>query len=378
MTLREITDVNTKARRLGYLPVLLGLVRERSLGAEVLVTRFVEWGKANQDHLKNYRDSTGDIVPQAQPERIRTGRRRSSYAAKRYIELALAAGWLTQISGMYAITRIGRVLLALGDTLPECQTSNPFILPVPQRLFFAYELWRKDGDILYTLLQMLSGQPIPLRQIQKDFQEAFLEHLAHRMRQVSSEYEHRALLDRRNNVAAWQSPARYAEHIAPPRLHWLVDLGLISIEASAKRACSLTAPGGKFKEHFSSLTVLTDEWLETNFFKTATEYLLPEGIPRQTWQPAMTESSRAAQARILEPGLRAAFTAFQRGPIPKLSMTPVVLFLSVYLIVQHDVVADARDILQALSKPLPFDEDHVLETRLSARENESYLILNPV
>lgn len=372
MALREITDVNTKARRLGYIPILLNLVRERSLGAEVLVTRFVEWGKVNQGYLKNYYDSTGDIVPRVQLGRIRKGRSQTSYAAKRYIELALAAGWLTQISGMYAVTRTGRILPALGDALPECQTPNPFSLSIPQQLFFAYELWRKDGDILYTLLQMLSEQPTPLRQIQKGFQGAFLEHLTQRMRQVSSEFEHRAILERRNHIAAWQSPVRYAEHIAPPRLHWLVDLGLMSIETSSKRACSLTRVGDRFKEYFSPLTTLTDEWIEANFFQKTTECLLPDGFPRRAWQPGMAET------RILEQGLRAAFAAFQRGPIPKLSITPVVLFLSIYLIVQDGVVADARDILQALSKPLPFDKNHVLETRLSARENESYLILNPV
>src|SRR5258708_18576463 len=109
--------------------------------------------------------------------------------------------------------------------------------------------------------------PLSLHQIQSSFGTAYYDHLGQRMQQILTEYEHRELLERRNNIKARQNPIRYAEHIVPPRLHWLLDLGLISIASSPQRECCLTSMGQEFKKQFSSLDTLTDRWLDSNLFK---------------------------------------------------------------------------------------------------------------
>lgn len=372
MALRELKDVNTKVRRLGYFPALLRLVQQRNLGEEVLLARFVAWGKEKQQDLRDYIDSTGDIVPSKKTKSTAQSRKATPYAAKRYLEFGQQVGWLTEISGMYSVTRIGRVLVMLNDPTLDRRDNNPFNLSLSHDLFFAYELWHKDGDILYALLHHIDVDPVPLRHIQKTFNHWFYEHLTERIQQTRIEYEHRLLLERRNNVESWKSPERYAEHIVPPRLHWLIDLGLVTIHTSSDLAYRLTPEGQRFKEQFSSLNVLTNEWLDANFFKAYTGALMNDRGSLHIWED--TEEN----IEVFNKWIHTAFKTFQRGSVAKLSFTQVVLFLCISLIVHQDIVVDKQDCLNILSTPIRFDTNHVIETRLSARENESYVILNPV
>jgi len=371
MKMRELINVNTKVRRLGYFAALLRLVQERSLGTDILLARFIGWGKENQHCLIDYTDSTGDIVPRSRTRSSHPSVYRTPYAAKRYVEFAKEVGWLTQISGACAITRIGRILLTLPGNLLE-ENANPFFLSLAQRLFFLHELWCRDGDILFTLLQQLGTHPLSLHQIQSNFGDAYYDHLSQRMQQLPIEYEQRELLERRNSIAAWQSPARYAEHIVPPRLHWLLDLGLLYIESSSQRKCYLTPIGQEFKKRFSTLEALTDKWLDSNFFKAVADCLATDGVSISVWR------SNHKDQEALNSWLHIAFKTFQRGSIPKLPATQTILFLCICLIINEGIAADIQDILQFLSKPIKFDVDHVIEARLSGRENESYLTLNPI
>src|SRR5438105_4719295 len=109
MALRELTNVNTQVRRLGYFPPLLRLACNQNLGADILSIRFEAWGRNHQTHLKEYTNTTGDIVPSKKVPRSkalksRLPQRRVPNAIKVYIDFAHLVGWLTQISGVQAIT----------------------------------------------------------------------------------------------------------------------------------------------------------------------------------------------------------------------------------------------------------------------------------
>jgi hypothetical protein len=375
MSLRELINVNTQVRRLGYIPAMLHLASKQNLGAEILYSKFLSWGLDNQDHLKQYVNTTGNIVPQMKKRVsfLKSAPRRIPNAVKSYVEFAHSIGWLIQISGVYALSRIGQVLPVLEGSLPEDKTLNPFSLSLTECLFFIHQLWQKDGDVLYTVLQQLDVAPTPLKQLQETFSKAFQQHFIQRIQQTDSEHERSVFLDRYKDIELrWMNPIKYAEQYVPTRLNWMLDLGLVHIEPSQKRNCYLTDVGQNFKERFSSLATLTDDWLNSNLFKVLADW----HNASNSFVPIRNFCSK--DKNILIERLCMTLKIFRSGPVPKFSVSQINLFLSIYLLVLDGVAIDNKDILAVLSKPIPFDKHHVIETRLSARSNEAYLIINPV
>lgn len=113
LPIRELTNVNTQVRRLAYFPALLGSAARQNYNYNSLAMRLQSWGKEQQDELKSYLNATGNVVPQLKPKKPRLPSERASHAAKRYVDFAENIGWLNQISGLYTITRTGRVLSTL-------------------------------------------------------------------------------------------------------------------------------------------------------------------------------------------------------------------------------------------------------------------------
>jgi hypothetical protein len=233
-SLRELTNVNTQVRRLAYFPALLSSAARQNYNYNSLAMRLQSWGKDRQENLDAYFNQTGNVVQKRKPKKPRLPTDRASHAAKRYVDFAENIGWLNQISGLYAITRTGRVLLTVGETatppdISPAEEENSFELNDIQKLFFIAELWRKDGDVLFTLFKLLGLYPVPLKTLQEQFGAAYRQHLEDKTRLVSGEREWRELRERINNIKTWTNPVRYAEQFVPTRMNWLLDLGLVSI-----------------------------------------------------------------------------------------------------------------------------------------------------
>jgi hypothetical protein len=361
---------------LGYFTALLKFVSQQNLGGSVLSVRLDNWGREHQSQLKSYTNTTGDIVPS---KKARGGKglriklpQRVSNAVKSYIDFAQLAGWLTPISDVMAITRTGRILPTLNGLLSKDGEANPFVLKFYQRLFFAFELWRQDGDVISTVLGQLGSGPMPLKQLQKNFSIAFQEHISRRLKDSSSDIERAAMLKRHQDISEWRNPARYAEQFVPTRLNWLLDLGLTRIESGSERNWCLTAAGTRFRARLVNPSAFTDHWIERSFFKSVADCLVAD-----TTQ-IISFDFRPAHEDILTSCLKHVLQAFRRRPIAKFSVPQITLSLSILLLAEKQLAVDRSDILALLSNPIPFDDNLVIETRLSARENEAYLILNPV
>jgi hypothetical protein len=281
-------------------------------------------------------------------------------------------GWLTQISGVEAITRTGRILPTLDKVFPQDADQNPFALPLYRRLFFIYELWRRDADVLSTVIHQISSEPTPLKRLQESFAQAFQSHLNQRIRAAASETENTELLERSRAIDEWQSPARYAEQFVPTRLNWLHDLGLARVETRSARGCYLTPEGQLFRERLNSLETFVDGWSDKAFFKSIAECFASDGAPPLPFK--FDEEHK----RILTARLKETLQLFRSGPVPKFSVPQVALFLSILMLSKENIAIDRNDIVEVLSQAIPFDANQIIETRLSARENEAYIILNPV
>lgn len=374
--LRELTNVNTQVRRLAYFPALLGSAARQNYNYNSLAMRLQSWGKNYQEDLNAYLNMTGNVVPKRKPKKPRLPTDRASHAAKRYVDFAENIGWLNQISGLYTITRPGRVLLTAREAvMPDDSTDdvqNAFDLNEVQKLFFISELWRKDGDVLFTLLGLLSPYPVPLKKLQEQFGERYQQHLEEKYKLLSGERVRREMRERINNIKTWTNPVRYAEQFIPTRMNWLLDLGLVQISKAGRRECRLTPAGIDYKLRLPGMESLGDEWYSNRFFKSVAYCFILGGEKLSKWME--TDENK----RRLIVCLRAAFKHLRRPPVPKFSLSQVIFFVCLTMAIGEGILIDYNDVLQSLSTPIRIDNDHIAELRRAARENESYLILNPI
>ena len=145
------------------------------------------------------------------------------------------------------MTRFGKALLPF---LRQAPAQNPFELTNAERCAYLYWLLLKDSDRLLTVIRMLVEEGSqPLSDLQSAFPAFYLQQLQARML-TAEEHVARDILAARNRVAHWKKGTkRSIENIVPPRIHWLANLGLVSIENDGKRWSRLTEMGTQLSQY---------------------------------------------------------------------------------------------------------------------------------
>jgi hypothetical protein len=356
-----ITDINTQVRRLGYASAILLILGTKTLSESLLHDRLQKWSAQHENELKSYINPQGQINPT-----------RGKSGVKYYTEFVLSLGLIGRIAGACRITRFGKVLLHF---LSSQRKDNAFVLGSIERYKYLYWLVVKDSDRLLTVMNMLAEQPNqPLSQLQNNFQDSYIKFLDHRIN-TEDERTAREILSLRNSVTHdWKNPRKYAESIVPPRLNWLLDLGLANISTRGTTLASLTDSGRDLMKALptlpnSDLRYVTQLWLRNNYFSSTGPAI--SGQKGQRWQDI---SKREQRERLLILTSEA-FNALRTSPVPKVSLLPVLLFVTLSL-AADDLWLEIDELKgelehQANQAGIPF------EVRFSHRENESYLISRP-
>jgi hypothetical protein len=362
---RALEGTNTKTRRLAYLTAVIAMLGQNSLGERLLLSRIVQWSQEHKRHLASYWVQTGEV----------TSTRRNS-AGARYLNLATNLGLIAPIVGTYRATRIGLVLFAL--TEKQGVSQNPFFPTKIEQLFYIYLLLERDADVLLTITDGLLEQPgISLAHLQRTFQEDFLNRISQKIELSRDEILRQHLLERRAEVRGWKKPGRYAEHIVPPRLNWLLDLDILKPGQFGQHRYFLAETGHRFLEALprpenGSFTDVTDEWLASSFWLVAASELL-NIEPLARWSQVDETDRQEICAQLL----RETFRAFQHTVVPKVSLTQALLYLSMKLILEHQIGTAPDCLKEWLSSPRVLDGRRY-EVRFSPRENASYVIATPV
>ena len=195
---RALEGTNTKTRRLAYLTAIISMLGRDGMSERLLLTRMVRWSQEHKSDLDDYWVQTGEV----------TSTRRNS-SGTRYLHLATKLGLIAPVAGAYRVTRIGRVLPALIER--HAINANPFFLTQAEHLFYVHLLLERDADVILTITGRLVEQPgISLAQLQRTFQEDFLDRLSRKIESSSDERLKQNLLQRRDEVKAWTKPGRYA------------------------------------------------------------------------------------------------------------------------------------------------------------------------
>jgi len=364
MDYRALEGTNTKTRRLAYPTAIVSMLGRSSLGERVLLAKIARWSQDHRSDLEAYWVQTGEV----------TSTRRNS-AGARYLHLATNLGLIAPISGAYRTTRIGLVLFAIVE---EGNTdTNPFFLGQAERLFYLYLLLDRDADVLLTITDYVTeAAGASLAQIQGDFREAFINRLGHKLAISRDGTLRRSLLERRGEVERWTKPKRYAEHIVPPRLNWLLDLDFLEPGRFKRHRYFFTDAGNCFLSTLPRLgdtqfSDIGDEWLTSDFWTIAVWALLD--TEALMWWDQLDDESRR---EICAPLLEETFKAFRHTVVPKVSLTQALLYLGLRLALEHKTAASLASLIKWLSAPRILNGRRY-EVRFSPRENESYLIMMP-
>ncbi len=348
-----ITEINTLVRRLGYVSAILRLLEHKTLSESVLYTQLEKWSLNHKQNFENY------INPQGF---IKATRRQA--APRRYTNFAVSLGLIGRIAGACRVTRFGKTLLPFLHQAPD---QNPFELTNAERCAYLYWLLVKDSDRLFTVIQMLvEGGSQSLSDLQNAFPTFYLQQLQTRML-TAEEHVARDILAVRNRVAHWKEESkRSIENIVPPRIHWLADLGLVSVENAGKRQSRLTEMGTRFSRYLPTFHT-SPVWLRKKFFGIAGQVLM--GTIDQQW----TEIQKLERKELLYKLIFQVFKTLRSTPTPKISLYPALIYMALLLTTDKGIAVNLEELhadLNAFSK----ESNARYAVRFSHRENESYLI----
>ena len=354
-----ITEINTLVRRLGYVSTILRLLEHKTLSESMLYTRLEKWSFSHQRDFIAYANPHGFI----NATHGQTG-------PKRYTNFAVSLGLIGRINGACRITRFGKTLLPFLHHAPD---QNPFEMIYAERCAYLYWLLVKDSDRLLTIIRMLvEGTAQSLSDLQDAFPTFYLQQLQARML-TAEESVARDILAARNRVAHWKKGTkRSIENIVPPRIHWLADLGLVSIENSGKRHSELTEMGIQFSQSLPKIQETpifhtSPVWFRNQFFSIAGQVFV--GTIDRQW----TEIQKLERKELLYTLTFQAFETLRSTPTPKISLYPALIYMALLLITDNGITANLEE-LQADLDTFSKEPDTRYAVRFSQRENESYLI----
>ncbi len=366
---RAIKEPSSLVRRLRYVSQILRLVGQRPLNKDILVANLRDWSDTHNEDLKNYKYNTGAAHS--------TQKRRMTLLAINYLDLTVKFGLLSKISNVYQLTRIGRVLLNLLNDKPN-KELDLFFLDEDERIFYIYQILHQDADILLTVLNMVQLLPEKPnhKNLQKNFQQFFSDRFKAKIMESSQEHITRRLHDRQIEVKTeWKKPESYAAYIVPPRLHWLLDLGLLNSTMEKNNFIyELTEAGQNLIKSFpklknSNIPDVTDSWFNTHFFSEVSPLII-SGTSFQLWQNLDDKVRQEACAKYLP----TAFDKFRRtSTIPKISLTQGTIYLCIRFVTELYLLTNIQELIQWFQKPRTLG-NYKYQARTSARENEAYFI----
>ena len=364
---REIVVPSSLVRRLRYLSQILQFVGARPLNEDILVAKLKGWGNTHANSLENYKYNIGTIHT--------LEKKGMTLLATSYLDLTVKFGLLSKISNVYQLTRTGRVLLSLLNDKPN-KELNSFCLDQDERIFYIHQILQQDADILLTTVNMIQSLENPsLANLKKSFQQAFLNRLKTKISTSSQEYITNQLHDRQIEIMTeWKNPAGYAAYIIPPRLHWLLDLGLLDLTKDKNNFIyQLTDVGQKLVETFpklkdSNIPDVPDAWFNTDFFSKICPLIIPDSDFRQ-WQ----DIDDKVRQEACEKYVPAAFDKFRRSSVPKISLTQGAIYLCIRFVTDLNLLTNVQELTQWFQKPRKL-ENYRYEVRTSARENEAYFV----
>lgn len=363
---RALDGTNTKTRRLAYLTAVTVMLHPEGFSERQLLHRLAQWGKEHQRHLNNYWVQTGEITST-----------HPNSSGMRYLQLAMKMELIVPIAGVYRVTRTGSVLAAL--LRHYAINENPFVLNAVEKIFYTYHLLRTDADILLTITDSITRHnDISLNQLQRNFQDDFLRRIEQKISVIPDDTIKQYLIERRTEISiGWKVPERYAEHIVPPRLNWLLDIGMLDILMFKQHRYVLNPSAAMFLSNLPQLSDaqvydVTTIWLSAAFWSSIA-CMLWDAQTLSDWE-AVDEHE---QVRLMTALLQDTFSSFRSTFVTKVSLSQALMYMCVRALLDHRIVVSPSQLQEWLS-PSRVLNGRRYNVRFSSRENESYVLATAI
>lgn len=331
--LRVLTSTNTQTRRLGYLVAICQLLNSGYVPPTQFQDDVENWAGENRQALKEHVSDRGEIRHSAR-----------SLGFQRYVELAHDLQLLTSVSGYIRLAKVGRVLvIADEDSHPA---NTPFMLSDETSALLLYQLLLLDADYSLPTLELANRY-----HRQSDLLNSAQEHLLRRFRvmeaRTGSTSARIDVHDRALAIERWTKPVKYLEHILLPRLHWLLDLRLLSWEAFlTHREFVLSEKGHRLLEKvpkFEGHHMVDRTWCQNELFTAQFGDFRPSST---VWD----QVPEADQLSLIMEYVQIGSPLFRTMRYPRVPAYQLVLFTALRLLCDENIVAGFEDIKRALDK----------------------------
>jgi len=270
----KVLSSNTKARRLGYLKIILDMFQAYpKVSISQINTRLEEYADKYKDYLYSYKNNKGEII------QTRTGN-----SAKPYIELAENLGLIHKTVGYYSLGKDGRVYNEVKHHLSH-NNQNPFVLDDFDVIFFMELLLKEDYLYLYTIITLAhSIANISYSYLQSNFKVYLLKRCELYIDNIKSNQSFdkiQSIKNRARRIHDWKKPDVYMEHVIMPRLNWLYDMDVISLNKDL--SFDLTSKGKLLCYNLSIWNdinfceIVSPIWFIDNYFMQMIDVVLGKG-----------------------------------------------------------------------------------------------------
>jgi len=297
-TFRYLGTTNTQTRRLGYLVALVDILKESYLPREALVRRLRRWAESAESYLNAYKSDKGAI--------------RTNRAANRYISLAEDLGLVGNINNYLRPTEYGRVAHR------NNKSDNPFQLG-ESKVLLTYLVFTKDADYELVSLQLVHKHRRQ-KSILNNSQSLLESHLEERLK-TGDKRNRKEAIKRLEEIRSWKSPSSYSEHIFIPRIHWLIDLGLVELADVGRAAYELTEVGRRILSSLrdgEDYPRISRYWCENLLFTNWKR----ESEDRAVWK----ELTEEGQKQILSTYLNLAFQHLRTSSHNRISARQFIVY----------------------------------------------------
>jgi len=254
--------------------------------------------------------------------------------------------------------------------------DNPFFLYITERVFYAFHLLSVDADILLTVFDLTERFELrPLKELQSAFRDIYLQRLSQKVSNCGEGPIRQKLVERRMLVEdTWKKPERYAEHLVPTRLNWMLDLGLLEPKPFNKHMFILSDMGRLFDSALplcvetDGYSDIDDDWLRCSFFSKAVLSLAPS-ISLRSW----TTVDQNKLLTLIRDELESAFQRFQMIGTQAVPLDIAIQYVCIQLAARFGILIDQSDLTKLLLQP-QFAANLGIQVRVLPRPNESYIM----
>lgn len=347
--------LRTHVRRLRSLSLFMLYLPSHGLPKELIFSIVAEISKKNHLDFLNYISPTGEITYDNGPR---------STSLKSYFDAGKSLGLIAEQGNTLIKTRLGEVY----PELPQNNIDNFYYITAEEKLFFLFAILRRDFDYFIPVLGLLftnKQQKLDfyLTQFHTAIKDWFISKAT-----FSSKFMHPAIAQILVRINNWQSAKKYAEDIVPPRINWLLDLGLLDAALFKSGILSLNSQGILLYEFLLEKSNFTKEWVFKEYFSVSSTIFFTEDF--RLW-----ESLDQVEKEIyLERYFLIAINKFSVPGIPRLSVEQTLYFFSYLMLKENHVIVNFTEVLTYIGFERTFNRIKILY-RKAERAGESYFLV---